>query len=114
MKNLIKVILLLLISLPTIGQEKTLEQVDGSNKYRYTVYNNNGDVHQTGWFKRINGEFVRNGIWEDSHGTQVLYTDGELSWIKPVNLPKYTHTDIRIHRLQRKVERLEELVATLD
>ena len=56
MKNLIKVILLLLISLPTFGQEKTLEQVDGSNNYRYTTYHTNGDIHQIGWFKRIDGK----------------------------------------------------------
>ena len=114
MKNLIKVILLLLISLPTFGQEKTLKQVDESNNYRYTTYHSNGDVHQTGWFIRIDGKFIRNGIWEDSNGTKVSYDNGKLSWIKPANKPMYTYKDLKIKRLQRKVEKLEQLVATMD
>jgi len=114
MKNLIKVILLLLISLPTFGQEKTLEQVDGSNNYRYTTYHTNGDIHQIGWFKRIDGKLIRNGIWEDSNGTKVSYDNGKRIWIQPANKPMYTNKDLKIKRLQRKVEKLEQLVATKD
>lgn len=114
MKHQIAIILLLLVSLNVIGQEKVLKQINDSNKYQYIVYHENGDVNQTGWYERIDGKLIRNGIWKDSNGTTVLYDKGKLSWIKPANKPKYTYKDIQIHRLQRKVALLEQRVATLD
>lgn len=114
MKTKLTIILLLLVSLNVIGQEKVLKQINDSNKYQYITYHDNGDVNQTGWFKRIDGKLIRNGIWEDSNGTKVSYDNGKRIWIQPVNKPKYTYKDIQIHRLQRKVAMLEQRVATLD
>ena len=73
MKTKLTIILLLLVSLNVIGQEKVLKQINDSNKYQYITYHDNGDVNQTGWYERIDGKLIRNGIWKDSNGTTVLY-----------------------------------------
>lgn len=111
MKNLISTILLLFITLPILAQERKLEQVE-QNLYNYRVYNN-GELQQSGWYKKIDGEFIATGVWRDSFGTVAVYDNGELQWIKPKGLKKVTKEEIELHRLRRRVARLEEAITSL-
>lgn len=111
MKNLISTILLLLVTLPILAQERKLEQVE-QNLYNYRVYEN-GELRQNGFYKKIDGEFVPTGVWRDSFGTIAVYNNGELQWIKPKGNKKYTKEEIELHRLRRRVARLEEALTSL-
>ena len=111
MKNLISTILLLLITLPILAQERKLEQVE-ENLYNYKVYDN-GKLQQSGWYVRIDDKFVATGLWKDTYGTTALYDDGQMVWIKPKGEKKYTYQEIELHRLRRKVAKLEEALTSL-
>ena len=111
MKNLISTILLLLVTLPILAQERKLEQVE-QNLYNYKVYDN-GKLQQSGWYLKIDGKFIATGLWKDSYGTMALYDDGQMVWIKPKGEKKYTHQEIELHRLRRRVAKLEEALTSL-
>ena len=112
MKKIITSILFLLVTLPILAQERTLEKVD-ENLYEYRVFNEEGDLHQTGFYKKQNGTFIVHGIWKDSFGTMAEFDNGKMVWIKPKGQKKYTFEEIQIHKLKRKVARLEEKVSSL-
>lgn len=111
MKNLISTILLLLVTLPILAQERKLEQVE-QNLYNYKVYDN-GKLQQSGWYLRVDGKFIATGLWKDAYGTTALYDDGQMVWIKPKGEKKYTHQEIELHRLRRRVAKLEEALTSL-
>ena len=111
MKNLISTILLLIVTLPILAQERKLEQVD-ENLYSYTSYSN-GKVAQRGYYKEINGSMFEHGIWKDNFGTIALFENGEMMWIKPKGSQKYTKEQMEIHRLKRKVAKLEQALTSL-
>ena len=112
MKKIITSILFLLVTLPMLAQEKTLEKVD-NNLYEYKVFNEEGDLQQKGFYKKKNDEFVHHGIWKDSFGTKALYENGKMVWIKPKNDRKYTYQEIKIRILRNKVMKLEERLTSL-
>lgn len=112
MKNLISTILLLFMTLPILAQERSLEQVE-TNLYKYKVYGDNGTLQQSGWYTKVNDEFIAIGIWKDSFGTIALFQNGELQWIRPRGEKKYTKEEIELHRLRMKVARLEEALTSL-
>jgi len=113
MKRIILSILFLLVTLPMLAQQRTIEKVDGSNLYECKVFNSKGDLHQKGFYKNQNGTFIEHGVWRDNLGTTALYEDGMLVWIKPKGQKKYTSTEIQLHRLKRKVEMLEQKLTSL-
>lgn len=113
MKRLFTSILFLLVTLPMFAQQRILEKVDGTNLYEYRVFNSEGDLHQKGFYKELNGTLIEHGIWKDNVGTKALYEEGQLVWIKPKGDRKYTFREIQIHRLQRKVAMLEEKLTSL-
>jgi len=41
------------------------------------------------------------------------FDNGKMVWIKPKGQKKYTFEEIQIHKLKRKVARLEEKVSSL-
>lgn len=112
MKRIILSILFLLVTLPILAQERILEKVD-ENLFEYKVFNEEGDLHQKGFYKKENGTYIVHGIWRDNVGTKALYKNGNLVWIKPKGDRKYTFREIQIHRLQRKVTMLEQKIAGL-
>jgi hypothetical protein len=112
MKRIILSILFLLITLPILAQQRTLEKVD-ENLFEYKVFNEEGDLHQKGFYKKQNGTFIVHGIWRDFSGTKALYENGDLVWIKPKGDRKYTFREIQLHRLTRKVEMLEQKLTSL-
>lgn len=111
MKRLITTTLLLLMTLPILAQERRLEQVE-ENLYSYVSYDN-GKVAQRGYYKKINGSLIEHGIWKDTFGTVALFEDGEMLWIKPKGEKKYTKEQIELHRLRRRVSKLEEALTSL-
>jgi len=112
MKKIILSILFLLVTLPMLAQQRILEKVD-ETLYEYTIYDSQGDLHQKGFYKKLNGTFFEHGIWRDEHGTKALYELGQLVWIKPKGDRKYTSDEIQLHRLKRKVEMLEQKITSL-
>ena len=113
MKRIILSILFLLVTLPILAQQRTLEKVDGRNLYEYRVFNSEGDLHQKGFYKKQNGTLVEHGIWKDEFGTKAFFELGELVWIKPKGKEKVTFREIQLHRLKRKVEMLEQKLTSL-
>jgi hypothetical protein len=112
MKRIILSILFLLVTLPMLAQQRTLEKVD-ENLFEYKVFNEEGDLHQKGFYKKQNGTFIVHGIWRDFSGTKALYENGDLVWIKPKGKEKVTFREIQLHRLQRKVAMLEQKLTSL-
>ena len=112
MKRTILSILFLLVTLPILAQQRTLEKVD-ENLFEYKVFNEEGDLHQKGFYKKQNGTYIVHGMWRDFSGTKALYENGKLVWIKPKGKEKVTFREIQLHRLKRKVEILEQKLTSL-
>jgi hypothetical protein len=111
MKKLITTIILLVMTLPILAQEKVVEHIDG-NLYSYKKYED-GKVAQRGYYKNLNGTLFEHGIWKDSFGTTALFEDGKMLWIKPKGEQKYTYEQIQLHRLKRRVAMLEQKLTSL-
>ena len=111
MKKLITTIILLVMALPILAQERVVEHIDG-NLYSYTLYND-GKVEQKGYYKELDGTLIVHGIWKNNYGTMALFEDGKMLWIKPKGDRKYTSDEIQLHRLKRKVEMLEQKLTSL-
>ena len=111
MRKLITTIILLVMALPILEQERVVENID-VNLYSYTLYND-GNVEQKGYYKELDGTLIVHGIWKNNYGTMALFEDGKMLWIKPKGDRKYTSDEIQLHRLKRKVEMLEQKLTSL-
>ena len=111
MRKLITTIILLVMALPILAQERVVEHIDG-NLYSYTLYDD-GKVEQRGYYKELDGTLIVHGIWKNNYGTVALFEDGKMLWIKPKGDRKYTSDEIQLHRLKRKVEMLEQKLTSL-
>lgn len=112
MKRIILSILFLLVTLPILAQQRVLEKVD-EGLYEYKVFNSEGEFHQKGFYKEKDGTFFEHGLWKDSFGTKALYEMGKLVWIHPKGRKKYTAEEILIHRLKRRIDKLEQRITSL-
>ena len=111
MKTIITTFLLLMMTTLTFGQQKTLELVE-DNKYLYTVYNEDGSIHQKGTFIKLDdNKLIKHSYWRDDVGTKALYDNGKLVWIKPKGQPKYTYQELEFEKMKAELERLKQLVA---
>ena len=112
MKHLITTILFFLLINPLFANDgkKIMEQVD-TNTYHYTEYNDNGELHQEGYFKLVNGEFIRHGLWSNLQGTKAKYDSGKLVWIKPNGQKKYTYKQIEYEQMKARIRDLENKLA---
>ena len=111
MRKLITTIILLVMTLPILAQERVVEHIDG-NLYSYKLYDN-GKVEQRGYYKELDGTLIVHGIWKNIYGTTALFEDGKMLWIKPKGDRKYTSDEIQLHRLKRKVAILEQKLTSL-
>lgn len=111
MKKLFVLILLLFTVTLSYSQTKQLEELD-ENYYKFTSYNDLGKVSQSGYYKKVDDFLIADGIWYNEFGTKAFYSNGELKWIKVKNGEKVTNTQIKIHRLERKVSELQGLLAS--
>ena len=112
MKTLITSILLLIFTLPIQAQERKLELVD-DNLYKYEYVNDNGQITQSGYYKKIDGSYLPHGFWRDNRGTKAEFRNGIMVWIKPNGKKKYTFEEIQIQRLKNRIARLEEKLTSL-
>ena len=111
MRKLITTIILLVMTLPILAQERVVEHIDG-NLYSYKLYDGK-QLTQRGYYKQINGMLFEHGIWKDNLGTTALFEEGKMVWIKPTGKRKYTYQEIEIHRLRNKVAKLEQALTSL-
>ena len=111
MRKLITTIILLVMALPILAQERVVEHIDG-NLYSYKLYDGK-QITQRGYYKQIDGTLFEHGIWKNNYGTIALFEDGKMLWIKPKGDRKYTSDEIQLHRLKRKVEMLEQKLTSL-
>jgi hypothetical protein len=111
MKKIMFSILLLFLSLPMLAQERRLEQVD-ERLFSYREYSEGG-ISQSGYYEKLNGQYVPTGLWRNSLGTIAYFQNGEMMWIKPKGSTKVSKDQIEIHRLKRKVEKLEQTLTSL-
>jgi len=112
MKTLITSILLLLFTLPILAQERKLELVD-DNLYKYQFVNQEGQITQSGYYKKIDGTYLPHGYWRDNVGTKAEFRNGIMIWIKPKGQKKYSFEEIQIQKLKSRIARLEEKVTSL-
>jgi hypothetical protein len=111
MRKLITTIILLVMTLPILAQERVVEHIDG-NLYSYKMYDGK-QLTQRGYYKNINGTLFEHGIWKDNFGTTALFEKGKMVWIKPKGDRKYTSDEIELNRLKRKVQMLEQKLTSL-
>ena len=112
MKTLITSILLLIFTLPIQAQERKLELVD-DNLYKYQFVNEEGQITQSGYYKKINGSYLPHGFWRDNVGTKAEYRNGIMVWIKPKGQKKYTFEELQIQKLKNRIEMLEQKLTSL-
>jgi hypothetical protein len=70
-EKLITTIILLVMTLPILAQERVVEHIDG-NLYSYKMYDGK-QLTQRGYYKNINGTLFEHGIWKDNFGTTALF-----------------------------------------
>jgi hypothetical protein len=110
MKKIMFSILLLFLSLPMLAQERRLEQVD-ERLFSYREYSEGG-ISQSGYYEKLNGQYVPTGLWRNSLGTIAYFQNGEMMWIKPKGSAKVSKDQIEIHRLKQKVAKLETMLVS--
>jgi hypothetical protein len=110
MKKIMFSILLLFVSLPMLAQERRLEQVD-ERLFSYREYSEGG-ISQSGYYEKLNGQYVPTGMWRNSLGTVAYFQNGEMMWIKLKGSTKISKDQIEIHRLKHKVAKLETMLVS--
>ena len=110
MKKIMFSILLLFLSLPMLAQERRLDQVD-ERLFSYREYSEGG-ISQSGYYEKLNGQYVPTGLWRNSLGTIAYFQNGEMMWIKPKGSAKVSKDQIEIHRLKQKVAKLETMLVS--
>lgn len=110
MKKIMFSFLLLFLSFPMLAQERRLEQVD-ERLFSYREYSG-GRISQSGYYEKINGQYIPTGVWRNSLGTTAYFDNGELMWIKFKGEPRVSKEQIEIHRLKSKVARLESMLVS--
>ena len=112
MKTLITSILLLIFTLPIQAQERKLELVD-DNLYKYQFVSEEGQITQSGYYKKVDGTYLPHGFWRDNVGTRAEYRNGIMVWIKPKGQKKYTFEELQIQKLKNRIEMLEQKLTSL-
>jgi hypothetical protein len=93
-----------------LAQERRLEQVD-ERLFSYREYSEGG-ISQSGYYEKLNGQYVPTGVWRNSLGTIAYFQNGEMMWIKPKGSAKVSKDQIEIHRLKQKVAKLETMLVS--
>lgn len=58
------------------------------------------DQNQTGYFIKVNDQWLRHGIWESNYG-KAEYKEGKLVWIQPKGERKWTAEEIKAEQKKR-------------
>ena len=74
-----------------------------------------GKIDQSGYYIIIGGELIKHGEWKLYHNGKVAskakFVKGNLVWVN-TNDGRITSEQIRVRKLERKVERLERMLAS--
>jgi len=112
MRNILLVMGIFLFSHVSNGQnsESVVKLFDlGENLYSATI-SGGSEITQKGFYKLIDGELIRHGIWKLYSDNKLLnkgeFVDNRLVWIESDGVT-YTDKDIELHRLRKKVAYLE-------
>ena len=84
----ITTLLLLLFTMTTFSQEVEVKKFQ--------------DQNQTGYFIKVNNQWLRHGIWE-SEFAKAEYNKGKLVWIQPNGQKKWTAEEIKAEQKERRI-----------
>lgn len=114
MKKIALLIIFMMVSLGVYAQERVYEQID-YDTYKVTYYQGNS-IQQTGYYTISDNNLVPHGIWKMYHNGKVSVSGkfdmGNIVWLQPTGGPKISKEEIRIKKLEHKVKRLEQLIAS--
>jgi hypothetical protein len=119
MKNLLILIVSLLMTYNISAQ--TTDVVNGKSKkhlvelgdglYEVTIECESGSTVQTGYYRNINDNFLRTGVWKMYNEGKLIvkaeFENDRLVWIKSQGVV-YTSEEIELHRLRKRVSYLEQ------
>lgn len=98
-----------------VKRETKLIQLD-YNQFKVIMRDHStGQIEQVGYYTLVNDALVKDGVWKmyDNNGkviTTAKFIDNRVVWIES-NRGRYTSEQIELHRLRRKVNELEGIVA---
>ena len=98
-----------------VKRETKLIQVD-YNQFKVIMRDHStGQIEQVGYYTLVNDALVKDGVWKmyDNNGkviTTAKFSDSRVVWIES-NRGRYTSEQIELHRLRRRVNELEGIVA---
>ena len=115
MKNLLAIIFILFSTITYAQSQNVSYEMNESGLVRATYYNGTS-IHQIGYFTIVDNVLVKHGDWkiflDGSYIVRGRFENGQLVWIQRRGESKITADEIRVHKLERKVKRLEQLIAS--
>lgn len=85
--------------------------------YEVTFENDDKSISQIGYYKVMDNELVKHGIWKMYSNDKVIskakFEDDELQWLKS-NGETYTSKDIELLQLRNRVKILESSIVMRD
>jgi hypothetical protein len=114
-----KLILMFMLVISTLAYSQTTEKINQIGYNTYSYYSNSGNIIQTGTFILEEGVLIKHGIWKlrinnklVNKGVYFRNNLQELTIYNKRTRTKLKANDIKIVRLQAKVNKLQQLVAT--
>lgn len=111
MKNVITIIFILLGTLTYAQSQRTFERVS-DDLVKTTTYTN-GRIDQSGYYTILGGDLFKHGEWRIYSNGRVLsramFNMGKLVWVDTPE-GRITSEQIRVRKLERKVEKLERML----
>lgn len=115
MKKVLAIIFILFGTL-TYAQSQNVSYEMVNDELVKARYYHNGVLQQSGYFLIVGSELIQHGDWMMfSNGRYTIrgrFNNGELVWIQQRGGERITSEQIRVHKLERKVKRLEQLIAS--
>lgn len=112
MKNVITIIFILFGTLTYAQSQRTFERVS-DDLVRTTTYVD-GRIDQSGYYTILGNDLLKHGEWRIySNGTiigRAMFNVGQLVWVDTPE-GRITSEQIRVRKLERKVEKLERMLA---
>ena len=113
MKNVITIIFILFGTLTYAQSQRTFERVS-DDLVRTTTYVD-GRIDQSGYYTIFGDDLLKHGEWRIySNGkvvSRAMFNVGKLVWVD-TSEGRVTSEQIRVRKLERKVEKLERMLAS--
>jgi len=115
MKKLFFIIFILFGSITYAQSQNVSYEMMGDDVIKSTTYVD-GRLNQIGYYTVIGSDLIKHGEWKLYLDGKVVvrgkFNYGNLVWIQRPGEERITSEQIRVHRLERKVKRLEQLIAS--